>query len=117
MQIFEHSIIHNPSHVPWGHVRSHTKFGPDRFNRFDRQTNKIYIYIHTLLVRLCPINVKTTEPDGPKFCVVYLTCPQRSFMESTKFLYKICKIFVCFCFYNVYKEKMFTIEIDDGREA
>ena len=73
MQIFEHSIIHNPSHVPWGHVRSHTKFGPDRFNRFDRQTNKIYIYIHTLLVR--------------------------------------------FCFYNVYKEKMFTIEIDDGREA
>ena len=56
--------------LPWGHVRSHTKFGSDRFNRFDvfyygvlykrtdkqtnRQTDKqsIYLYIDTLLV--CP---------------------------------------------------------------
>ena len=37
----------------------------------------IYIYIYTLLVclsvlvsvRLYPINVKTAEPIGPKFCV------------------------------------------------
>ena len=114
MQIFENSIIHNPSHVPWGHVRSHTKFGPDRFSRFDRQTNKIYIYSYTLLVRLS--NVKTAEPIGPKFCVVYLTCLQRMFIESTKFPHKP-QNFCLFCFYNVYKEKMFTIEIDDGREA
>ena len=30
-------------HLPWGHARSHKKFGPDRFSRFDVywiQTNK-----------------------------------------------------------------------------
>ena len=40
--------------LPWGDVRSHTKFGPDRFCRFDvywiqtdRQTSQIYIpYVH-----------------------------------------------------------------------
>ena len=31
--------------------------------------------------------------------------------------YKIRDIFLLFLFYNVYKEKMFTIEIEDGREA
>ena len=31
-------------------------------------------------------------------------------------LNKICEI-VLFLFYNVYKEKMFTIEIEDGRNA
>ena len=44
----------------WGHVRSHTKFGPDRFSRFDvywiqtnkhpqtdTQTSKVYIYVYT----------------------------------------------------------------------
>ena len=33
--IFENSIIHKPA---MGHVRSHTKFGPDRFSSFDKQT-------------------------------------------------------------------------------
>jgi len=27
------------------------------------------VYIYTLLVRFYPINVKTAEPIGPKFCV------------------------------------------------
>ena len=39
--------------VSWGHVRPHTKFGPDRFSRFDvigyKQTNiqtpKLNLYI------------------------------------------------------------------------
>ena len=38
--------------LPWGHVRSHTKFGPDRSSRFDvywiqtnRQTDKQRLYI------------------------------------------------------------------------
>ena len=42
--------------LPWGHARSHTKFGPDRFSRFDvywiqtdkqtpKQTDKPNLYI------------------------------------------------------------------------
>ena len=35
--------------LPWGHVKSHTKFGPDRFSRFDfigyKQTNRQAKYI------------------------------------------------------------------------
>ena len=38
------------------------------------------------------------------------------FRKSTKFFLKICEIF-CFLFYNVYKEKMFTIKVEDGREV
>ena len=52
-QIFEILIIHNSS---LGHVRSHTKFGPDRFTLFDvywiqtdRQTDKQSIYIDIIL--------------------------------------------------------------------
>ena len=48
---FENLIIHK---LPWGHARSHKKFGPDRFSRFDvywiqtdkqtdRQTSQIYV--------------------------------------------------------------------------
>ena len=38
--------IRSSINLPWGHVRSHTKFGPDWFSRFDvywlqkKQTNK-----------------------------------------------------------------------------
>ena len=34
-----------------------------------------------------------------------------------KLFYKVRKMFCLFLFYNVYKEKTFTIEIEDGREA
>ena len=36
--------------------------------------------------------------------------------ENPQNFYKICEIFYLFLFYNVYKDKMFTIENDDGRE-
>ena len=47
-------------------MRSHTKFGPDRFSRFDvywtqtnrptsKQTSKVYIYISILLCLLCTL--------------------------------------------------------------
>ena len=84
-----------------------------------------------LFVCLYPINVKTTEPIGLKF-LWDLTEPQGRFMQIKisniclhqnsifiKFL-KIFKIHEFFClisFYNVYKANMFTIEIEDGREA
>ena len=47
----------------------HTKFGPDRFCRFDvywTQTDKQSITIDIYFVCL---SVKTAEPIGPKFCV------------------------------------------------
>ena len=37
--------------------------------------------------------------------------------KSTIFSYKIREIFVFCLFYNVHKEHMFTIKIEDGREA
>jgi len=81
------------------------------------------------------INVKTAEPIGPKiFCgtsrdprkvygwLYYQKIPVTKFYfwkfrKSTKFCYKIRETFVLFLFYNEYKENMFTIEIEDGREA
>ena len=41
-------------HLPWDHVKSHSKFGPDRFSRFDvyrLQTNRqarvyIFLFVH-----------------------------------------------------------------------
>ena len=50
-----------------------------------RKYNLIYIHIYTLLVSLYPINVKTAEPIGPKFCLG----PQRRFMEDRIFYHKI----------------------------
>ena len=38
-----------------------------------------------------------------------------SFLKSSKFVYKIRKLFL-FLFYNVNKEKMFTIRIEDWRD-
>ena len=87
-------------------------------------------------VCLFPINVRTAEPIVPKFCVGPHLCPQgrlmidRNFKISllTKFnFHKIFKIhetfvwnlrtFFVIVFYNVHKEKMFTIEIEYGRKA
>ena len=90
-----------------------------------------------LFVCLYPINVKTTEPIGLKF-LWDLTEPQGRFMQIKisniclhqnsifiKFL-KILKIHEIFCenpriifvlFYDVHKENMFTINLEDGHEA
>ena len=72
-------------------------------------------------VCLYPINVKTAEPIGPKFCVGHLGTPGKVY----EFL-KILKIREIFCenpriifvlFYDGHKENMFTINLEDGREA
>ena len=87
--------------LSWGHYRSHTKFGPDQFSRFDVYTNKkqtnthtskyIYISIYKFGLSVClfvwvsvclsvclyPINVKTAEPIGPKFFVGHLGTPEK----------------------------------------
>ena len=66
-EIFEFLIIHKPF-LGWGHVRSHTKFGPDRFSRFDvywtqtdghpnRQVKYIYI-------KICLICLENAEFAG-----------------------------------------------------
>ena len=66
---------------------------------------KASIYKFDLSVCLYPINVKTAEPIGPKF-----------FDQNFKFL-KILKIHILVLFYDVHKENMFTINLEDGREA
>jgi len=90
-----------------------------------------------LFVCLYPINVKTAEPIGPKFVVGHLGTPGKvyesakyqivvsikirsslnfwKFWKSTNFFAKIRKLF--FFFYDVHKENMFTINLEDGREA
>ena len=75
-----------------------------------------------------PKNVKMAEPIGPNFFVGPRVTPRKVYglsnfqnFASIKILFckilKIHEIFVLFLFYNVYKENMFTIEIEDGREA
>ena len=90
-----------------------------------------------LFVCLYPINVKTAEPIGPKFFVGHLGTPGKvyewskfqifvsikirsslnfwKFWKSTKFFVKIRELFL-FCF-TMYTENMFTINLEDGREA
>ena len=49
----------------------------------------------------------------------YISLQQRSifirFLKYTQFFYKICELVLFY--YVLYKEKMFTISIEDGREA
>ena len=54
-----------------------------------------------LFVCLYPINVKTAEPIGPKFS-------EGPRLTSANFFT---------LFYNVYKEKKFTVEIEDWLKA
>ena len=91
-----------------------------------------------LFVCLYPINVKTAEPIGPKFFVghhvttgkvyewskfqIFVSIKIRSsfnfwkFWKSTKFFCENPRI-IFVLFYDVHKENMFTINLDDGREA
>jgi len=62
IRILMETNIWNFINLPWGRVRSHTKFGPDRFSRFDVywiQTNihpdKLNLYKTRLLGRFSPI--------------------------------------------------------------
>ena len=40
----------------------------------------------------------------------------RNFINQRHFFIKSAQYFFCFLFYNVHKENMFTIKIEDGRE-
>ena len=81
----------------------------------------------SLSIRLYPINVKTAEPIGPKFCVAPPGTPGKVYelSKSKIIVFKICvfvKNFKNFkireSFFvksgNLHKENMFT---KDGREA
>ena len=98
----------------------------------------LYINLACLFVCLYPINVKTAEPIRPKFCVEPHVAPGKvyewlklqifvsikirfslnfwKFWKSTHFLLKSANFFFVL-FYDVHEENMFTIEIEDGREA
>ena len=100
-------------------------------------TNGFSIYIYTLLVCLfvCsyPINVKTAEPIGPKFCVGPYMTPGKVYgkikiskiiQQNSIFIkfWKLPNFFIKFAnflslFHNTYKEKMLTIKIESGRET
>ena len=87
-----------------------------------------------VFVCLYPKNFKMAEPIGPKFCgKLYMSlvkvyrlsnvkkCPKQNSIfikcwKSTIFLIKSA-MFSCFCFTMYTKRKMFTIEIENGREA
>ena len=93
------------------------------------------IYKFGLSVCLYPINVKTAEPIGPKFFVGHLGTPGKVYWmieilniylhQNSIFIkfFKILKIHEIFCenpriifvlFYDVHKENMFTINLEDG---
>ena len=94
-------------------------------------------YMLCLSVCLYPINVKTTEPTGPKFCMrPHMTpgkvygCSKLQKVESKSFKFlKIRKIILInprtFLYsFKLYKEKLLKdraaqikVEIEDGRET
>ena len=81
-------------------------------------------------VCLYPINAKTVEPIGPIFFYgashnprkglwmieLKRICLKQNLNFKNLEIHEIAK-FLFVLFYNGYKEKMFTIEIEDGREA
>ena len=95
----------------------------------------MYLYINLACLSVClyPINVKTAEPIGPKFFVpreglwiikISNICLYQNSIVIKFF--KILKIREIFCknpriifvyFYDVHKENMFTINLEDGRET
>ena len=88
---------------PWIKV-VYVKFKKQRIEK--NSNGRLIIYIYTfawvsgcLFVCLCPINVRTAKPIGPKFCVGPHMTPGKiygksKFRKSTKFLFKIRKTFL-----------------------
>jgi len=105
-----------------------------------------YLYINLACLSVClfvclyPINVKTAEPSGPKFFVghhvttgkvyewskfqIFVSIKIRSslnfwkFWKSTEFFVKIRELFLfCFTMYTKRTCSVFTINLEDGREA
>jgi len=71
-----------------------------------------HLYINLACLSVClsvclyPINVKTAEPIGPKFFEGH---QNEIFCENPRIIFVL--------FYDVLKENMFTINLEDGREA
>ena len=90
-----------------------------------------YLYIYTLPACQSPINVKTAEPIGPKFCVGAHMTRGKDYewlkfqklasnkirfslnLKKQELFYQIRELFL-FLFLNVHKEKMFTMELEDA---
>ena len=65
--------IWSSMNLPWGYARSHTKFGPDQFNRFDvywiqtnKQTNKQTYRQAKFIYRFWNYKFKLPKPDKKK---------------------------------------------------
>jgi len=82
-------------------------------------SSSIYIYFACLFVCLCPINVKTAEPIGAKFCVSPHNTPKKwsNFQNFVHKSFYFVKIWKCakntmksasFFIFILYKEKMLT---------
>ena len=71
----------------------------------------LYINLACLFVCLCPINVKTTEPIGPKFFVGHLGTPGKVY-ESSKFqIFVSIKIRSSLNFWKFWKSAKFFVKI------
>jgi len=84
-------------------------------------TKYIYVYINLTCLSVClsvwvsdclyPINVKTAEPIGPKFCVGHLGTPGKVY-EWTKFqIFVSIKIQSSLNFWKFWKSKKFFVKI------
>ena len=128
-------------YIRWQILSWRSKYWKKCVTKFWKFTN---LYINLACLSVClgvclyPINVKTAEPIRPKFCVGPHVSPGKvyewskfqifdsikirfllnfwKFWKSTIFLLKSANFFFVL-FYDVHKENMFTIEIEDGCEA
>ena len=85
--------------------------------------SNLYINLAWLSVCLYPINVKTAEPIGSKFFVGHHVTTGKVYEWSKFQIFVSIKIFcenpriIFVLFYDVHKKNMFTINLEDGREA
>ena len=75
----------------------------EKSNKFKISLSLLSIYLYNLLVCLCPIKVKTSEPIGPKFCVG----PHREGFKHSKNLIKISKIYIQQTFSFIFENPRF----------
>ena len=97
---------------------AHNRYCQFRVNERVLLPSDTQIYILCLSVCLYPTNVKTAKSIGPKFeKFASNKIPFSLNVENHKIYLIKSAIFGLYLFYNVYKEKMFTIEIEDVRFA
>ena len=138
---FAWKLIEKPGKSVKGFIRT---WSDRTFKQTEITTLSIYKFCLSWCLFVClsvclyPINVKTAEPIGPKFFVGHLGTPGKVykwskfqilvsikirsplnfliFWKSTKFFCKNPRI-IFVLFFDVHKENMFTINLEDGREA